>query len=243
LFRRFAPVTVPRTFARTMGLLTVVLSAIVAAPSFAQTNIDQGKSPAELFANDCAACHKTARGLANGENSLTLSVFLREHYTASRDQAAALAAYVLANGGNAPAPKSTARGEEPKNQDHRGQEAKGQEPKGQEPKGQEAKGQEPRGQEPRGQEPKGQELKSQESRAPEPKFREPTYQESKETRPLEPKAQEANTPAPVAQPEPASTAAVPSAPEGSSGPTTSAAAPGEAEPSDNAPVPRDNIPD
>lgn len=228
MFRRFAPVTVPRTFAPTMGLLTVMLSATIAAPSFAQTNIDQGKSPAELFANDCAACHKTTRGLANGENSLSLSVFLREHYTASRDQAAALAAYVLANGGSAPAPKSTARGEEPKNQDHRGQEAKGQEPKGQEPKGQE---------------PKGQELKSQESRAPEPKFQEPKNQESKETRPPEPKAQEANTPPPAAQTEPASTAAVPSAPEGSSGPTTSAAAPGEAEPSENAPVPRDNIPD
>jgi mono/diheme cytochrome c family protein len=94
-----------------MGLLAVMLSATIAAPSLAQTNIDQGKSPAELFANDCAACHKTTRGLANGENSLSLSVFLREHYTASRDQAAALAAYVLANGGNAPAPKSTARGE------------------------------------------------------------------------------------------------------------------------------------
>jgi outer membrane biosynthesis protein TonB len=247
LFRRFAPVTVPRTFALTMGLLTVMLLAIIAAPSFAQTNIDQGKSPAELFANDCAACHKTTRGLANGENSLSLSVFLREHYTASRDQAAALAAYVLANGGNAPAPKTTARGEEPKSQDHKGQEAKGQESKGQEPKGQEPKGQEPKGQESRGQEakgqePKGQELKSQESRAPEPKFQEPKNQESKDTRPPEPKAQGANIP-PAAQPEPASTAAVPTAPEGSSGPTTSAAAPGESEPSDNAPVPRDNIPD
>ena len=235
LFRRFVSVTVPRTSA---PLLAVMLSATIAAPSLAQTNIDQGKSPAELFANDCAACHKTTRGLANGENSLSLSVFLREHYTASRDQAAALAAYVLANGGNAPAPKSTARGEEPKNQDHKGQEAKGQEPKGQEPKGQE-----PRGQEAKGQEPKGQEPKAQESRAPEPKGQEPKNQETKETRPPEPKVQEANTPSPAAQPEPASTAAVPTAPEGSSGPTTSAAAPGESEPSDNAPVPRDNIPD
>jgi len=217
-----------------------MLSAIIAAPLFAQTNIDQGKSPAEMFANDCAACHKTTRGLANGENSLSLSVFLREHYTASRDQAAALAAYVLANGGNAPAPKSTARGEEPKNQDHRGQEAKGQELKGQELKGQEAKGQELKGQELKGQELKGQELKGQEPKSQESK--EPKNQETKETRPPEPKVQEANTPSPAAQPEPA-TAAVPTAPEGSYSPTTSASAPGESEPSDNAPVPRDNIPD
>jgi outer membrane biosynthesis protein TonB len=221
LFRRIAPVTVPRTFALTIGFLAVVLSAVIASPSLAQTNIDQGKSPAELFANDCAACHKTTRGLANGENSLSLSVFLREHYTASRDQAAALAAYVLANGGNAPAPKPTverARGEEPKNQEHKGQEAKGQEPKGQEPKGLEPKGQEARGQEPKS-------------------------QESKETRPAEPKVEEVRTPSPAAQPEPASAAATPSAPEGSSNPTTSAAAPEESEPSDNAPVPRENIPD
>ena len=57
-------------------------------------NIDQGKSPADIFANDCAACHKSTRGLANGQNSLALSSFLREHYTASKDQANALAAYV-----------------------------------------------------------------------------------------------------------------------------------------------------
>jgi outer membrane biosynthesis protein TonB len=231
LFRRLAPVIVSRTFVPTIGLLAIMLSAMTGSPSFAQTNIDQGKTPAELFANDCAACHKTTRGLANGENSLSLSVFLREHYTASRDQAAALAAYVLANGGNAPAPKPTvehARGDEPKNQEHKGQEAKGQEPKGQEPKGQEAKG----GQEPKSQESRGQEAKGQESRGQEPK----------ETRAPEPKVQEAKTP-PAAQPEPASAAASPAAPETSPGSTTSAAAPSESEPSDNAPVPRDNIPD
>jgi outer membrane biosynthesis protein TonB len=226
LFRRLAPVIVSRTFVPTIGLLAIMLSATIASPSFAQTNIDQGKTPAELFANDCAACHKTTRGLANGENSLSLSVFLREHYTASRDQAAALAAYVLSNGGNAPAPKTTvehARGEEPKNQEHKGQEAKGPEAKGQEAKGQELKGQEVKGQEAKGQESKG--------------------QEAKETRAPEPKVQEAKTP-PATQPEPASAAATPPAPETSPGPTTSAAAaPGESEPSDNAPVPRDNIPD
>jgi outer membrane biosynthesis protein TonB len=226
LFRSLAPVIVAGTFSPRMGLLAIMLSAAIASPSLAQTNIDQGKTPAELFANDCAACHKTTRGLANGENSLSLSVFLREHYTASRDQAAALAAYVLANGGNAPAPKPTvehARGEEPKNQEHKGQEAKGQEPKGPEAKGQEAKGQEL----------KGQELKGQEAKSQEPKSQEPKSQE--------PKSQEAKTP-PAAQPEPASAAVAPATPENSPGPT-SAAAPGESEPSDNAPVPRDNIPD
>jgi mono/diheme cytochrome c family protein len=230
LFRRIAPVIAAGGFPPTIGLLAIVLSTTIASPSLAQTNIDQGKTPAELFANDCAACHKTARGLANGQSSLSLSVFLREHYTASRDQAAALAAYVLANGGNAPAPKPTvehARGEEPKNQEHKGQEAKGQEAKGQEAKGQEAK---------------SQDLKSQEAKSQEAKSQEAKSQESKETRTREPKVQEAKTP-PAVQPDPASTAATPTAPENSPGPTTSAAAPGESEPSDSAPVPRDNIPD
>ena len=216
MFRRLAPVIISMTFALRIGPVSIMALAMLASPSFAQTNIDQGKSPAELFANDCAACHKTTRGLANGRNSLTLSIFLREHYTASRDQAAALAAYVLNSGGNAPAPKPTARVEEPKNQVRKGQEPKGQELKGQESKGQEAK---------------------------EPKAQEPKAQEPKETRTQEPKVQEARTPPPTAPQEPAPTAATPAEPKETSGPTTSAAAPTESEPSENAPVPRDNIPD
>jgi hypothetical protein len=70
----------------------------------AQTNIDQGKSPAEVFANDCATCHKSARGLANGRGSSGLASFLVEHYTASKDQAASLAAYVMGAGGGEAAP-------------------------------------------------------------------------------------------------------------------------------------------
>ena len=78
-------------------------AAMIPAMARAQTNIDQGKPPSEIFANDCAVCHKTTRGLANGKNSFMLSGFLREHYTASREQAAALAAYVLGAGGSGPA--------------------------------------------------------------------------------------------------------------------------------------------
>src|ERR1700693_1695396 len=77
----------------------------------AQTNIDQGKSPAEIFATVCATCHKSARGLANGRGSSGLASFLVEHYTASKDQAAALAAYVMGAGGGEAAP--VARGPKP----------------------------------------------------------------------------------------------------------------------------------
>jgi hypothetical protein len=95
-----------RGVAPAIGLFVALLPAMAQA----QTNIDQGKSPAEIFANDCATCHKSARGLANGRGSSGLASFLVEHYTASKDQAAALAAYVMGAGGGEAAP---ARGPKP----------------------------------------------------------------------------------------------------------------------------------
>jgi hypothetical protein len=217
VFRRLAPVNVLPM----IGLLSIMVPATLPSPSRAQTNIDQGKTAAELFAGDCAACHKTTRGLANGRNSLTLSIFLREHYTASSGQAAALAAYVLSSGGNSPAPKPTvehARTEEPKTQ-----EPKTQEPKTQESKTQESKTQQPGNQEHRNQEPKGQEARTAPPAGPHQRGHEET-----------PPAEQAPAPVVATPSEPATAAP---------GPTTSAAAPAESEPSDNAPVPRDNIPD
>src|SRR5580658_2000053 len=84
-----------RYFAGAAGLLAGLIPALCQA----QTSIDQGKSPAEIFSNDCATCHKSARGLANGRGSSGLASFLVEHYTASKDQAASLAAYVMGAGG------------------------------------------------------------------------------------------------------------------------------------------------
>src|SRR5580692_11645887 len=96
-----------RSVAPAIGLLVGLLPAVAQA----QTNIDQGKSPAEVFANDCATCHKSARGLANGRGSSGLASFLVEHYTASKDQAASLAAYVMGAGGGEAAPAT--RGPKP----------------------------------------------------------------------------------------------------------------------------------
>jgi len=61
---------VNRGFALTIGFV----AALVPAMAQAQTNIDQGKPASELFANYCAVCHKSTRGLANGRSSLTLSL-------------------------------------------------------------------------------------------------------------------------------------------------------------------------
>ena len=84
-------------------LCMVGLLAVLGSPLAAQENLDFGKTPAQLFASDCAICHKSPQGLAaKGGGILGLESFLREHYTASRESAAAIAGYLRA-AGNAPA--------------------------------------------------------------------------------------------------------------------------------------------
>lgn len=91
MFRRLVPI---------IGLIAAGLwTGPGSSPAWAQVNIDQGKSPAEMFNGDCATCHKSAKGLANGRNSGALAGFLREHYTSNAQQASSLAAYVLGAGG------------------------------------------------------------------------------------------------------------------------------------------------
>ena len=240
VFRRAAP--------RISFVAALALSLAAVAPmALAQTNIDQGKTPAEIFANDCAVCHKTPRGLAAGKNSLMLSGFLREHYTASRDQAAALAAYVLGAGGSGPAPPATAQKpgsdrtraavEEPKSGEPRTAEPKIAEPKG------DAKG-----------EPKTAARPTHPSAKPEEEGRPVTASRGRKQEP-EPVAPVQEPAAIIAAP-PASemprSAEAPSqdanpatsAPAASTSvPATSAAAPAESEPSDTEAVPRDDIPD
>jgi hypothetical protein len=182
----------------------------------AQTNIDQGKSASELFANYCVVCHKNIRGLANGRSALTLSLFLREHYAASREQAASLAAYVISAGGNAPAPAKPER-------------ARTDEPKNQEPKGQEAKGHDPKTR------------SSSASAKPEAdkpaKGRQPGRDET--APPEQEAAPVAAAPAPA--PSGALDAAAPASPEARPGTSTGAST--ESQATENEPVPRDNIPD
>ena len=87
------PIESPKENAVFWRLAPMIALALGLAPGVvhAQVSIDQGKSPGEIFANVCASCHKGARGLAKGRGSSELASFLVEHYTASRDQAAAMA--------------------------------------------------------------------------------------------------------------------------------------------------------
>ena len=98
-----------------IGAVIGLVAGLSPAMAHAQTNLDQGKTAAQIFASDCAACHKPTRALANGKNRFALTEFLREHYTTSREQAAGLAAYVLGAGfGAKPAnePPKTAKPED-----------------------------------------------------------------------------------------------------------------------------------
>ena len=209
----FGGLCVVRHLAWVIGLgLAMVL--IMAPGARAQTNIDRGKPPSELFANYCAVCHKTTRGLATGRNGLTLSLFLREHYATSREQAAALAAYVISAGGNAPAPTKPER-------------AKTEEPKNQEPKTQESKGHE------------GKPRPTSTAARPEPEKSGGDRQQGREEGAP---AEQATAPAAAAPvPNQAPSSAESAKPEVA--PTKSAGALAESSPDENAPVPRDNIPD
>jgi hypothetical protein len=65
-------------------------------------NFSAGKSPSQLFASDCtgSGCHRGPQGLAKDWSPGGLSGFLREHYTNSRESAAALAGYLVSVGGD-----------------------------------------------------------------------------------------------------------------------------------------------
>ncbi|MBV8927159.1 MAG: cytochrome C [Bradyrhizobium sp.] len=69
------------------------LACSTSVPAHAQ-NLDEGKSGAKLFADDCATCHHSARGLGKGRFRWTLYLFLQDHYASSSSSAWELASYL-----------------------------------------------------------------------------------------------------------------------------------------------------
>src|SRR5262245_46487320 len=55
------------------------------------------KPPQILFNSDCtgSGCHSGPQGLARGKSAGELAGYLREHYTNSKESAAALAGYLM----------------------------------------------------------------------------------------------------------------------------------------------------
>lgn len=93
----------------------VLAASMLAGAASAQENLDAGKSGAQLYASNCAICHKSAQALnKSGGGLFGLDSFLREHYTSSRESAAAISAYLNTVGGGPadarPAKKRTSSG-------------------------------------------------------------------------------------------------------------------------------------
>jgi hypothetical protein len=62
---------------------------LLASDCQAQGNIDRGKTPAQAFAETCAACHRGPRALKR-----ISAAFLSQHYSVSSAEASAMATYV-----------------------------------------------------------------------------------------------------------------------------------------------------
>ena len=76
------------------GLFVLAGMAALGGSVAVAQNLDQGKPAPKLFAEGCASCHRSARGLAKDRFRLTLYLFLQKHYSSSSSSAWALASYL-----------------------------------------------------------------------------------------------------------------------------------------------------
>ena len=84
--------------ALSLATVTFLIGCLTAVAVRAVENLEAGKSPAQIFAGTCNACHKSPRGLLRSVPASSLSSFLRQHYTTSSDMASVLSSYLVANG-------------------------------------------------------------------------------------------------------------------------------------------------
>jgi hypothetical protein len=85
--------------ALSLAAVTLLIGCFAAAPAWAQaTNLEAGKSPSQIFAGTCNACHKSPRGLLKTVSAGSLPGFLRQHYTTSSEMASLLSAFLVSNG-------------------------------------------------------------------------------------------------------------------------------------------------
>src|SRR5215217_4852366 len=79
--------------------VVALLTGLAATGAYGQQDLDAGKTGPQLFAQDCAACHKSPQGLVKTISGGALVGFLRQHYTSSSASANMIAGYLLAAGG------------------------------------------------------------------------------------------------------------------------------------------------
>jgi mono/diheme cytochrome c family protein len=76
------------------GLLVVAVMAALSGSAAVAQNLDRDKPAPKIFAESCATCHRSARGLAKGRFRLTLYLFLQDHYASNSSSAWALTSYL-----------------------------------------------------------------------------------------------------------------------------------------------------
>ena len=78
--------------ALSLATVTLLIGCFAADTALAQAqNLEAGKSPSQIFAGTCTACHKSPRGLLKTVPAGSLQGFLRQHYTTSPEMASLLA--------------------------------------------------------------------------------------------------------------------------------------------------------
>src|SRR5450756_1057472 len=85
--------------ALSLATVTLLIGCFAVTPARAQAqNLEAGKSPSQIFAGTCTACHKSPRGLLKTVPAGSLQSFLRQHYTTSPEMASLLTAFLVSNG-------------------------------------------------------------------------------------------------------------------------------------------------
>src|SRR5713226_4729730 len=84
--------------ALSLATVTLVIGCLTAVAVRAVENLEAGKTPSQIFAGTCNACHKSPRGLLKTVPASSLPGFLRQHYTTSSDMASVLSSFLVSNG-------------------------------------------------------------------------------------------------------------------------------------------------
>jgi mono/diheme cytochrome c family protein len=66
--------------ALSLATVTLLIGCFAGGAAYAQvTNLEAGKSPSQIFAGTCTACHKSPRGLLKTVPASSLPGFFRQH--------------------------------------------------------------------------------------------------------------------------------------------------------------------
>ena len=85
--------------ALSLATVTLLIGCFAGGAAHAQvTNLEAGKSPSQIFAGTCTACHKSPRDLLKTVPASSLQGYSREHSTTRSDMASVSASFPVTNG-------------------------------------------------------------------------------------------------------------------------------------------------